>query len=303
MPLPSDGTPFSLAETSFVASANRIITCSSEGRGWLEMAGVLCDSPTADDENVYRAVSSLTIACSLIDVELDVAVGDRLDRALIAGGSVSILAPGMSLAARTFTASRTCHAYIRPEVISEVADEIYGRSIDHIDIVSAVGLPGTTLAHLMFAFNDMLAEPDAHTFRGEYMARAIAAQVLTRHAQLIGTPPRADSVVPLSRAQLRQVRDFMEGHLHGDFQFAAIAAAIGLSRSTFFTRFMATMRCTPNQYLQTLRLARARTLLEDRRLSITEIAIASGFSDQSHMGRFFKRHLGMSPGRYRRTRL
>jgi hypothetical protein len=62
MPLPSARPPFSLAETSFVASKNRIITCSSEGRGWPEIAGVLCDSPAADDENVYRAVSSLTIA-------------------------------------------------------------------------------------------------------------------------------------------------------------------------------------------------------------------------------------------------
>jgi AraC family transcriptional regulator len=232
-----------------------------------------------------------------------VAVGDRLDRAMIAGGSVSILAPGMSLAARTFTASRTCHAYIRPEVISEVADEIYGRPIDHIDIVSAIGLPGTTLAHLMLAFNEMLAEPAANAFRGEYIARAIAAQVLTRHAQLIGALPRADSVAPLSRAQLRKVRGFMEGRLHGDFQFAELAAAIGLSRSAFFARFTATMKCTPNQYLQALRVARARSLLEDRRFSITEIATASGFSDQSHMSRFFRRHLGMSPGRYRKTRI
>lgn len=303
MPPPPVKSPFSLAETSFVASQNRLVTASSEGRGWSDIAGVLCDSPAPDDENVYRPVSSLTVACSLIDVELDVAIGDRLDRAQIAGGSVSILAPETLLAARTFTSSKTCHAYIRPAVIGEVADEIYGRPIDHIDIHTAVGLPGTALAHLMFAFNEMLGEPDAGAFLGECMARAIAAQVLTRHAQLIGAPPRADSVAPLSRTQMHRVRDFMEGHLHGSFHFAELAGAIGLSRSTFFKRFAATMRCTPNQYLQVLRVARARELLGDGRLSITEIAMASGFSDQSHMARFFKRHLGTSPARYRKSRL
>jgi AraC family transcriptional regulator len=50
-----------------------------------------------------------------------------------------------------------------------------------------------------------------------------------------------------------------------------------------------------------LRVERAMTLLRRPDLSLSEIALACGFADQSHFGRVFTRHTGQSPGTWRRS--
>jgi AraC-like DNA-binding protein len=40
-------------------------------------------------------------------------------------------------------------------------------------------------------------------------------------------------------------------------------------------------------------------LLRDRKLSLVDVAFACGYADQSHLSRFFKRFVGVSPGKYR----
>jgi transcriptional regulator GlxA family with amidase domain len=64
--------------------------------------------------------------------------------------------------------------------------------------------------------------------------------------------------------------------------------------------FRAFERCTPGEYLIAARLRRAAELLSDARLPLAEVALASGFADQSHLGRRFRSGYGVTPGEYRR---
>ena len=57
---------------------------------------------------------------------------------------------------------------------------------------------------------------------------------------------------------------------------------------------------TPHAYLAEQRLQAARRLMTDARLALTDIALACGFSHQSHFGDAFKRAFGLTPAQYRR---
>jgi AraC-like DNA-binding protein len=58
---------------------------------------------------------------------------------------------------------------------------------------------------------------------------------------------------------------------------------------------------TPIAYLNRYRVAQARSLLDRGSLSVTEIALACGFSDSSYFGRVFQKEVGLSPTEYRRA--
>lgn len=58
---------------------------------------------------------------------------------------------------------------------------------------------------------------------------------------------------------------------------------------------------TMGEYVQKLRIAHASRLLLDKNLSLTEIAYSTGFSDQSHFNRIFKRYVGVTPGAFRNS--
>ncbi|MNJ99186.1 HTH-type transcriptional activator RhaS [compost metagenome] len=125
--------------------------------------------------------------------------------------------------------------------------------------------------------------------------------ILASPAQYVGTvQPASAKRVPLSNAQMDKVCGYLAGHLNGRMRVAGLAALIGLGRTSFFERFTITANMTPNQYLQTLRIEKAKELMRDPQFTLLDIAFACGYSDQSHLTRFFKRFVGVSPGQYRR---
>ncbi|GLX67461.1 AraC family transcriptional regulator [Paenibacillus glycanilyticus] len=73
----------------------------------------------------------------------------------------------------------------------------------------------------------------------------------------------------------------------------------GLSRTAFFTRFRMRTGMSPNQYMQELKLAAAKTALETTHASVKEIAAALQFYDEFHFSKLFKRRFGLSPRAYR----
>jgi len=54
------------------------------------------------------------------------------------------------------------------------------------------------------------------------------------------------------------------------------------------------------EYIRQLRIEKARELMQSSRYSLTEIAYLTGFSDQSHFTRIFKKHTGSNPSAYRK---
>ena len=126
------------------------------------------------------------------------------------------------------------------------------------------------------------------------------------------TRPRLDSIgnllklapVPrahggLSAGAMRRVREYVEVHLSEAIDLTMLAAAAGLSMHHFARQFKQSTGVTPHRYLTQKRVERAQQMLAQTDLSLSEIAYAAGFSDQSHLARHFRHILGTTPREFR----
>jgi AraC family transcriptional regulator len=101
----------------------------------------------------------------------------------------------------------------------------------------------------------------------------------------------------LSQAQLTLVTDYIHDHLHHDLKLVELSAIVKLSPYHFLRLFMQRVGIMPYQYILQCRIDKAKYLLQHSDLSIAAIAVQTGFSDQSHLTRCFKRIVGITPKR------
>jgi AraC-like DNA-binding protein len=101
----------------------------------------------------------------------------------------------------------------------------------------------------------------------------------------------------IPRVALR-ARDYLHAHFQQNIGLDELARACGVDRFRLCRAFKAAFGIAPHGYLIQLRLVRARRLLAIG-TAPAEVASDLGFADQSHLGRWFRRANGLTPGAYR----
>jgi transcriptional regulator of acetoin/glycerol metabolism/AraC-like DNA-binding protein len=119
------------------------------------------------------------------------------------------------------------------------------------------------------------------------------------HLGQLTPPPQARGGLP--PGAMRRVREYVETRLGESIDLAALAGIAGLSLYHFARAFKQSVGVAPHHYLVQRRIERAQELLARTELSLSEIALATGFSDQSHFARHFRQMLGLTPGQFRRS--
>jgi AraC-like DNA-binding protein len=99
---------------------------------------------------------------------------------------------------------------------------------------------------------------------------------------------------------VREVRLHLEANYASLIRLEPLAQQVGLSVFQLIRHFRASTGLPPYAYLEQIRIDRAVGMLRAG-VPISEVATRTGFSDQSHLTRFFKRITGVPPGRYRRS--
>jgi AraC-like DNA-binding protein len=120
--------------------------------------------------------------------------------------------------------------------------------------------------------------------------------LLASLGQLAPTPQARGGLPP---GAIRRVREYVEAHLSESMDLAELAGIAGLSVFHFARQFKQSAGVTPHHYLVQRRVERAQDMLSRTDLSLSEIALAAGFSDQSHLARHFRQMLGTTPGEFR----
>ena len=139
------------------------------------------------------------------------------------------------------------------------------------------------------------------------VARSGAEAVVHSRARIstLGDLPLAATPEPtrggLSPAVTRRVCDYIEGHLDEKIRLDGMAALAGLSTDHFARAFHHSVGVPPHTYLLRRRLEQVEHMLRETHAPLSEIALATGFSDQSHLARHFRRWAGMSPRQVRWT--
>jgi AraC family transcriptional regulator len=104
----------------------------------------------------------------------------------------------------------------------------------------------------------------------------------------------------LTTRQVRVVVDYMDSHLTEQMSISDLATLLNLSRFHFIRAFKHTVGTPPHQFILRRRVERAKELLADPRLSVTEIASRAGFNSTTQLTRAFRRFVGTTPTTFRR---
>ena len=102
--------------------------------------------------------------------------------------------------------------------------------------------------------------------------------------------------------QLHRAVQLLHAAISNPCPIDRLAGACGLSSGHFAHAFKASTGLPPHRWLLRLRIQRAREMMEGTEASLSAIAIACGFADQSHFTRAFRAATGSSPARWRRER-
>jgi AraC family transcriptional regulator len=98
---------------------------------------------------------------------------------------------------------------------------------------------------------------------------------------------------------LKAVLGYIDEHLHAALSLRDLAAVAHLSPYYFARRFKESTGLSPHRYIIARRIERAKQLLRDEELTLAQVAARTGFWDQGHFSRHFKRLVGVTPRRFR----
>ncbi len=191
---------------------------------------------------------------------------------------------------------------VEPVLVSELAAEIgLTRSATEIVFLSSQAHDPTVVQMSRLAASELAAEEVGHAEMLDAMVRQLVIHLLRSHLTV-----RKSAQIEISRAgpvdrRLRRAIEFMHDNYSRELSLEEIAAAAYLSEYHFARLFKQIMGVTTHVYLANLRLERARKLLTDTSLSISEIAAMVGYQSQSHFTKIFKSVTGLPPRLYRES--
>jgi len=153
----------------------------------------------------------------------------------------------------------------------------------------------------MLTFANMLAAECAspaafHELYGDSLTTAL----LIDFVRSGGRPERKRSA--LASWQLRRVVDFIEENCLRSIKLQELAELVSLSPSYFSHAFKASTGVPPHQWQMNARIKRVQEHLLRFEMSLTDVAMATGFFDQAHLTRVFRQNVGVTPAAWQRDR-
>ena len=131
--------------------------------------------------------------------------------------------------------------------------------------------------------------------QGELRREEAFLLLVGRLLERCGGCPRPPEEV---RPEVRAVCDYLEAHCDRRITLEQLSTLAGLSKYHLLRCFTRQKGITPYRYLETVRVNRARALLEQGATPL-DAALRAGFADQSHFNHFFKILTGLTPSQYR----
>lgn len=212
-----------------------------------------------------------------------------------AAGHISLIPAGHRIWGYSDGIARVTEARIEldPDRLREVSQGEFENSRLGYPRLMFVDLKIQTLARLLVG---ECRNTTCSSMFGDQIMVAILARLSamesrnSEEGRMVGLPPR----------KLAAVQAYIYAYLAENIRLIDLAELTGLSQSQFGRAFKASTGASPHQWHMDARIESAKGLLRDRRHSLAELALVTGFSEQSHFTRVFKDKTGMPPGVWQR---
>ena len=132
---------------------------------------------------------------------------------------------------------------------------------------------------------------------GESLGNALTTYLVQRYSSL--SPSLQLYKGGLSASHLNHVLDYIEQRLVENLGLSDLAAITGLSIYHFARQFRQSTGVSPYQYVLQRKIERAKQFLLDPKKSVLEASARTGFVDQSHFTKVFRRLVGVTPTEFR----
>ena len=222
----------------------------------------------------------------------------RHQRAELPAGSVSLVPMGFRHAAKVFRPLPGVASIlqIHPEFFQRGIGEI--SKSGRVELIQHMDLNDPQIVRLVESLRAEIADGlPAGSLFGESVGLALSAHIAHRYSASAGGLETHRG--GLSRSRLNRVHEYIDAHLADNLDLQALADVAGLNMHHFARAFKQSTGEAPHRFVLRKRVERAKQLLCHSQVPVIEASVRTGFVDQSHFSKVFRRMVGLSPTEFR----
>lgn len=220
----------------------------------------------------------------------------HLEREHLVRGDIAIYPAFIEQAIRWENESEYILLAFEPFSVTSATDELI--NAESVEIKPQLKLCDPLIREIALAlWHELTADGVGSRLYVESLFATLCVHLIRHHCT--SQPKISTASGGLSQTKLRRVIEYINDNLEQNLSLRAIAQTVQMSPYHFARRFKLSTGLTPHQYVLHCRLERAKRLLADTKMAITDIAYRTGFSSPSHLTRVFRQHIATTPKAYR----
>lgn len=178
---------------------------------------------------------------------------------------------------------------IQPDTMSKAVFEITGK--EYLPYFTSQVVFHSELVALLRELHQMIMEEEKD-FRKEEIFFFLLEQLIQEY-----TEKEVHAENTSQSTEVKSICEFLETNYMENITLDDLCKLTGLSKYYLLRSFTKQKGISPYSYLETIRIDKAKKLLEQGILPI-DVALQTGFTDQSHFSNFFKKFIGLTPKQY-----
>ena len=189
------------------------------------------------------------------------------------------------------------HVYLPEARLRQCVEAMTGGK--NFELLGRVGFDDPSAGRILELLSREASNPDPSSTLFIEQAIDLLCMQLVRGHSSFSSLPEPEITRGLAEWQVKKVTQYMREHLAEEIGLDELAGLLQLSRFYFCTAFRLATGQTPHDWLRAERIARARKLLADPLLSITDIGLSVGYGTPSSFAAAFRKLVGVTPSQYR----
>ena len=224
--------------------------------------------------------------------------GGRVYRRMMQAGDVIVTPAGEPKGVQHREPAEIVKLRLAPSFVASVVADLVAGGAERMQIQDNFGTRDARIEDIALR---LLAEVRDDALGGRLYAESLAAELVVHLLRHYSVPVRVANgpATLLPRYKMRRVADYIDDNLREGLTLGAMSALLSMSPYHFAHAFRTTLGLAPHRYVLLRRVERAKHLLRETDLSITEIAHEVGYANPGNFSVVFHRLTGQTPRNFR----